>query len=328
MKVLFIGGTGTISSACSQLALEQGIDLYHLNRGQSDRPTPKGVETLRGDIRDSASAKRALGDHNFDVVVEWIAYSPEHIAVDLEQFSGRTKQYIFISSASVYHVPTLNLPITESTPLHNPYWKYSQEKIACEQRLMQAYRQTGFPVTIVRPSHTYDERMAPMGFGYTVIDRMRRGKKVIVHGDGTSIWTLTNHKDFASGLLGLLGQPLAIGDSFHITNSEILTWNRIFKVIAEAAGVEADIIHIPSDFIAAFDAKWGASLLGDKAHSKIFDNSKIKSLVPAFNPVIPFQRGARQILAYYDADPAHRTVDEEQHERMDRIIEAYQAVWP
>jgi nucleoside-diphosphate-sugar epimerase len=328
VKVLFIGGTGTISSACTQRALDKGYELYHLNRGLSDRPTPNGVKVLRSDIRNKESTKQALGEHTFDVVVDWVAFTPDHIDTDIELFSGRTMQYVFISSASAYHVPPLNLPITESCPLSNPYWQYSRDKIACEERLTQAYREVEFPSTIVRPSHTYDCRLTPMEFQYTVINRMRQGKKVIMHGDGTSLWTLTHHKDFAVGLVGLLGNDRAIGDSFHITNDEILTWNQIFKLMADAAGVEARLVHIPSDFIAAFDPDWGAGLLGDKAHSKIFDNTKIKRTVPEFNPVIPFYQGAREIIAYYDADPSHQIIDAEQDQRMDCIIAAYESALP
>jgi nucleoside-diphosphate-sugar epimerase len=328
VKVLFIGGTGTISSACTLQALAQGIDLYHLNRGRSSRPAPMGVRTLRADIRDVGAARKALSDHTFDAVVDWVAFNPDHIETDIELFGGRMKQYIFISSASAYHVPPLSLPITESCPLYNPYWMYSSGKIECEARLTRAYRQDGFPATIVRPSHTYDDRMVPMGFGYTVIDRMRRGKPVIVHGDGTSLWTLTHHRDFAVGLVGLLGQSKAIGDCFHITSDEILTWNQIFHTMADAANTDAHLVHIPSDFIAAFDSNWGASLLGDKAYSKTFDNSKIKRLVPAFDPVIPFQQGAREIIAYYDSDPARRTVDRDQDAKMDQILDAYRSAWP
>ena len=328
MKVLFIGGTGIISSACSRRAVDVGIELFHLNRGQSRRPAPAGVKVLRGDIREEGSALQALADHSFDVVVNWVAYVPGHIEMDLKLFSGRAKQYVFISSASAYHTPPLNLPITESTPLYNPFWQYSQDKIACEERLTQAYRERGFPVTIVRPSHTYDNTLTPMGFQYTVIDRMRKGKKVIVYGDGTSLWTLTHHDDFAVGLVGLLGNPHAIGDTFHITNDEILTWNQIFTIMAEAAGADPRFVHIPSEFIAAFDPEWGANLLGDKSHSMIFDNTKIRRTVPAFNPTIPFQQGAREIVAYYDSDPAHQAINSRQDEMMDRIITAYESAWP
>ena len=328
MKVLYIGGTGTISSACTQRAVDLGIDLYHLNRGKSKRPTPDSVTVLRSDIRDLKSTEKVLSDHTFDVVVNWIAYTSDHIDRDIELFSGRTKQYIFISSASAYHVPPLNLPITELCPLHNPYWQYARDKISCEQRLTQAYRETGFPATIVRPSHTYDYTLVPMSFKYTVIDRMRQGKKVIVYGDGTSLWTLTHHKDFAVGFVGLLGNDRAIGDAFHITNDEILTWNQIFNLMAEAAGVEPKLVHIPSDFIAAFDPEWGAGLLGDKAHSKIFDNTKIKRTVPDFNPIIPFNQGAKEIVAYYASDPSHQTIDTDKDIMMDRIIAAYESALP
>lgn len=328
MKVLFIGGTGTISSACTVRALQEDIELFHLNRGQSDRPAPDGVTTLHADIRDTDSVKAILADYTFDAVVEWIAYTPEHIELDLELFTGRTQQYIFISSASAYQVPPTTLPITEACPLDNPFWQYARDKIACEARLTRANQKSGFPVTIVRPSHTYDNRLTPMSYKYLVIDRMRRGKKVIVHGDGTSLWTLTHHKDFAVGLVGLLGNEKAIGEAFHITSDEILTWNQIFGIMAEAAGVEPQLVHIPSEFIAAFDPERGASLLGDKAHCKFFDNSKIKRFVPDFNLVIPFCEGAREIIAYYDADVARRVIDKQEDALKDRIIAAYESAWP
>ena len=326
LKVLFIGGTGIISSACSELALERGLDLYLLNRGQSFRPTPAGATVLHGDIRNPESARAALGDLQFDAVVNWIAFTPEHIETDLALFNGRTRQYIFISSASAYQTPPVQLPITESTPLLNPYWAYSRAKIACEERLMQAYRQDGFPMTVVRPSHTYDKTLLPMDGGYTVVNRMRQGKKVIVHGDGTSLWTLTHHRDFAKAFVGLLGNSHALGETFHITSDELLTWNQIFQLVAQAAGVEANIVHIPSDFLARFSADWGASLLGDKAHSVIFDNSKIKRAVPDFVAAIPFAQGAREIMAWYDADPARQKVNAEIDQRIDDIIAAYERV--
>lgn len=328
MKVLFIGGTGIISSACTQLAVDKGIELYHLNRGQSQRPTPDPVKVLRGDIRDQKSAERALAGHTFDVVVNWVAYTPDHIEMDIELFSGRANQYVFISSASAYQTPPLNLPITESTPLHNPFWQYSRDKINCEAHLTQAYHEAGFPATIVRPSHTYDCTLTPMGFQYTVLNRMRQGKKVIVHGDGTSLWTLTHHRDFAVGLVGLLGNDRAIGDTFHITSDEILTWNLIFELMADAAGVKPKLVHVPSEFIAAFDPEWGASLLGDKAHSMIFDNTKIKRTVTEFNPTIPFYQGAKEIVAYYDADPSQQRINTKQDEMMDRIIASYESALP
>jgi len=328
MKVLFIGGTGVISSACSRLAVNRGIDLYLLNRGQTARPIPEGARILRGDIRDRASVERALGDTTFDVVVNWINFTPNHVEADIELFRGRTGQYIFISSASAYQKPLSSLPITESTPLDNPFWAYSRAKLACEERLMQAYREKKFPITIVRPSHTYDRTKVPLLGHYTGIDRMRKGKKVIVHGDGTSLWVLTHHEDFAKGFVGLLGNHHAIGHAFHITSDELLTWNQIYTILAHAAGVEPQIVHVPSDLLAAFDPELGAGLLGDKAHSVIFDNNKIKRLVPDFAATIPFSQGAREIVAWFDADPARQEVDEQANHLFDRIIAAYEAIRP
>jgi nucleoside-diphosphate-sugar epimerase len=270
--------------------------------------------------------ERALGDATFDVVVNWINFTPEHVEADLEIFRDRTGQYIFISSASAYQKPLSSLPITESTPLDNPFWAYSRAKIACEERLMQAYRENKFPVTIVRPSHTYDRTKVPLLGHYTDIDRMRKGKKVIVHGDGTSLWVLTHHEDFAKGFVGLLGNRRAVGHAFHITSDELLTWNQIYTILAHAAGVEPRIVHVPSDLIAAFDAEVGAGLLGDKAHSVIFDNHKIKRLIPDFAATIPFSQGAEEILAWFDADPARQVVDEQVNHLIDRIIASYNAV--
>lgn len=329
MKVLFIGGTGTISSACSRLAVKRGIELYLFNRGQTERPVPEGARVLHGDIRDKASVESVLGNATFDTVVNWINFIPEHVEADIEFFRGRTGQYIFISTASAYQKPIASLPITESTPLDNPYWDYSRAKIACEERLMGAYREEKFPITIVRPSHTYDKTLLPFYGRYTVIDRMRKGKEVIVHGDGTSLWVLTHHEDFANGFVGLLGNHRAIGDAIHITSDEVLTWNQIFTILAHAAGVtEPRLVHVPSACIAAFDAEWGASLLGDKAHSVIFDNSKIKRLAPDFVASIPFSRGAEEIMAWFDADPARQVLDDDANRLLDRIIAAYQVIWP
>jgi nucleoside-diphosphate-sugar epimerase len=327
MKVLFIGGTGVISSACSQLAVARGMELFLLNRGQTSRPIPEGAHVLRGDIRNRESVRDALGDMTFDVVVDWIAFTPEHVQADIDLFRDRTRQYIFISSASAYQTPPARLPVTESTPLDNPFWDYSRAKIACEERLLHAYRDERFPITIVRPSHTYDQTKLPVYGGYTAIDRMRKGKKVIVHGDGTSLWVLTHHTDFARGFVGLLGNQGAIGQVFHITSDEILTWNQIFEILAHAAGAEARLVHVPSEFIAAFDPEWGVNLLGDKSHSMIFDNSKIKSIVPDFAATIPYSWGAEQQIAWYDADPARQAVDEELDRLMDSIIAAYESAW-
>jgi nucleoside-diphosphate-sugar epimerase len=321
MKVLFIGGTGIISSACSQLALNQGMELYLLNRGQSVRPVPQGAYVLHGDIRDPQSARAALGNHTFDAVVNWIAFTTDHIEADLNLFRGRTGQYVFISSASAYQTPPASLPVTESTVLDNPWWEYSRNKIACEERLVRAYREEKYPITIVRPSHTYDRTLLPMDGGWTVVDRMLRGQKVIVHGDGTSLWTLTHHTDFAKGFNGLLANPHTIGEAFHITSDEWLSWNQIFEITARAFGTKADIVHVPSDVIAKFDPNWGAGLLGDKTHSMIFDNTKVKRLVPDFLCTTPFRRGVEEIAAWYNADPARRTVDSAFNALCDRIFE-------
>jgi nucleoside-diphosphate-sugar epimerase len=309
MRVLFVGGTGIISSACAPLAVERGIELYLLNRGASTRGVPAGARVLHADARDPASVRAALGDLSFDAVVDWIAFTPEHVEADLALFRGRTRQLVFISSASAYQTPPAHLPVTESTPLANPYWQYSRDKIACEERLLRAWRDEGFPVTVVRPSHTYDARTLPFDAGWTVVDRMRRGRPVVVHGDGTSLWTLTHHRDFAVGLVGLLGHEGAVGHAFHITSDELLTWNQIHEIVGRAAGVRPTLVHVPSRRIAAAHADWGASLLGDKAHSMIFDNAKIRRFVPDFRPSIPFARGAEEIVAWYDADPSRRVVD-------------------
>ncbi len=328
MKVLFIGGTGIISSACSELAAERGVELYVMNRGQSSRPLPEGVHLLQGDVRDRASVEAALGDATFDAVVNWVAFTPEHIETDLEVFAGRTGQYVFISSASAYQTPPLSLPITESTPLRNPFWDYSRAKIACEERLIRSYRDEAFPVTIVRPSHTYDRTLLPMDGGYTVVDRMRRGEKVIVHGDGSSLWVLTHHRDFAKGFVGLLGHPRAVGETFHITSDEVLTWNQIFETVARAAGTTAQIVHVPSEVVAAHDAGWGAGLLGDKAHSMVFDNTKIKRIVPDYVATVPFAWGAEEIMAWFDADPARQVIDTKRDRLMDKIITAQLSALP
>jgi nucleoside-diphosphate-sugar epimerase len=324
MKVLFIGGTGIISSACVPLALARGIDLYLLNRGKSDRETPTGAKVLNADIRDPESAASALAGHTWDVVVDWIAFTPNHIQTDLDLFEGKTGQYVFISSASAYQTPPSTLPITESTLLDNPFWDYSRNKIACEELLIDAYRRRKFPYTIVRPSHTYDRTLLPFDGGYTVVDRMRKGLPVIVHGDGTSLWTLTHHADFAKGFVGLLGNAHAIGEAYHITSDEWLTWNQIFDHVAAAVGTVANKVHIPSDVIAARDPNWGASLLGDKANSSVFDNAKIKRAVPDFICSIPFSVGAREIINWYDADPARQIVSEQTNSLMDELLARFQ----
>ncbi len=321
MKVLFIGGTGIISSACARQALELDIELTALVRGRSnERPLPAAVEVLHADIRDSASADAALGDRSFDVVVDYVAFTPEQVRADLERFLGRVGQYIFISSASAYRKPLASLPIVEGTPLANPYWQYSRDKIACEELLMAAWRDEAFPVTIVRPSHTYDRLSLPTLAGYTDIDRMRRGDPVVVHGDGTSLWVLTHHLDFARAFVGLLGNPKAIGECFHITSDLLLTWNEIYETLARAAGCEAQLVHVASETIARAVPKWGPGLLGDKAHSLMFDNTKIKRVVPGWAASIPFSQGAREIIDFYDGEASRRRVDAEVDAAMDTLV--------
>ena len=324
LKVLFIGGSGIISSASARLAVERGIDLHVLNRGTSTaRPLPDGVTVLRGDIRDPASARAALGTHDFDAVVDWVAFTPEHVQSDIDLLTGRTGQYVFISSASAYQTPPTRLPIVESTPLRNPHWKYSRDKIACEDLLVAAYRTSGFPATVIRPSHTYDKTLIPLDGGWTVLDRMRRGKEIVIHGDGTSLWTLTHHADFAKGLVPLLGHPRAVGDTFHIMSDDVLTWDQIAHTLAAAAGTEARIVHVPSDAIAAVDAGWGAGLLGDKAHSMVFDTTKLRRIVPDFRATIPFEQGAREIVEWYDGDASRRTVDARFDALVDQLVERF-----
>jgi len=324
LRVLFIGGSGIISAACSQLAAERGIKLSVLNRGATHlRPLPPEATVLHGDIRDHLAAREALGDLEFDAVVDWVAFTPEHVQADIELFRGRTGQYVFISSASAYQTPPARVPVTESTPLRNPFWQYSRDKIACEDLLVEAYRQTGFPATIVRPSHTYDRASIPFDGKWTALARMRAGKEVVVHGDGTSLWTLTHSADFARGFVPLLGHPRTIGDAFHITSDDVLTWNQIAEALAAAAGVTARLVHVPSDAIAAADAAWGAGLLGDKAHSMVFDNSKLRSVVPGYRAEIPFEQGAREIVAWHDEDPARQQADARLDAVMDKLVAAY-----
>ena len=324
LRVLFIGGSGIISAACSRLAAERGIKLSVLNRGATHlRPLPPEATVLHGDIRDHLAAREALGDLEFDAVVDWVAFTPEHVQADIELFHGRTGQYVFISSASAYQTPPARVPVTESTPLRNPFWQYSRDKIAGEDLLVEAYRQTGFPATIVRPSHTYDRTSIPFDGKWTALARMRAGKEVVVHGDGTSLWTLTHSADFARGFVPLLGHPRTIGDAFHITSDDVLTWNQIGEALAAAAGVTARLVHVPSDAIAAADAAWGAGLLGDKAHSMVFDNSKLRSVVPSYRAEIPFEQGAREIVGWHDEDPARQQADARLDAVMDKLVAAY-----
>jgi len=330
MKALFIGGTGLISSAVSRLALERGIDLTLLNRGQRGEFFPRGARQVVADHRDPRAAREALKGQSFDVVVDWIAFTPEQAAQDVELFAGRTGQYIFISSASAYQKPPTHWRITESTPLANPYWPYSRAKIACEDLLMREYREKGFPVTIVRPSHTYGPTQIPAAVysgehPWTLVDRMRRGRGVVVPGDGTALWTMTHNSDLAKGFVGLMGNLHAIGHAFHITTDEVLTWNQIYGLIGEAAGVKPRLVHVPSDLIAAFDPAQGEGLIGDKAHCGVFDNTKIKTFVPGFVATVSFAEGIRESVRWFEAHPERCTVDEGLNARCDRMIEASEA---
>ncbi len=320
MKVLFIGGTGIISSGCVNEAVENGFDLTLLNRGRSSRPIPDGVEVLQADYRDIEAVHRVIAGRKFDVVVNWIVFTPDQAERDIALFHENTSQYIFISSASVYQKPPDSLPITESTPLSNPFWKYARDKIACEELLMESYSRNRFPVTIVRPSHTYDRTLVPLRGGFTWLKRMIKGEPVILHGDGTSLWVLTHNRDFAKGFTGLLGNPLAIGEAFHITSNELLSWNQIADQLAKAAGVKARVVHVTSEEINRYDQDWGESLLGDKSHSVIFNNDKIRRMVPGFKAQIPFQQGAREIVEWYSEDVSRQQVDQKLDSLIDRII--------
>lgn len=329
MKVLFIGGTGTISYSCSKLALEKGFEVSLLNRGKSTLREPLvGAELIFADIRKPETVRQALGDRHFDVIVEFLAFNPDHIEIDLELFRGRTNQHIFISSASAYQTPPEKLPVTEETPLENPVWQYSRDKAACETRLMRAYREEGFPVTIVRPSHTYDEGYIPVTGRWSFVDRMLQGKPVIVYGDGTSIWTMTHSTDFAKGFVGLFGKAEAVGQAYHITSDEWQTWNQIVEKLAAAVGVEPKIVHVPSDLIAQFDPEWGEGLLGDKAHSFILDNSKIKALVPEFVCTVPFKEGIARSVEFYRQHPELQAIDTKFNDTVDTILDFYAKAWP
>jgi nucleoside-diphosphate-sugar epimerase len=329
MKVLFIGGTGTISYSCSKLAIQKGFEVSLLNRGKSTLREPLvGAELIYADIREPDTVRQALGDRRFDVVVEFLAFNPDHIEIDLQLFRGRTNQYIFISSASAYQTPPEKLPVTEDTPLENPVWQYSRDKAACEARLMRAFQEEGFPVTIVRPSHTYDEGYIPVTGRWTFVDRMLQGKPVIVYGDGTSIWTMTHSSDFAKGFVGLFGKSEAIGQAYHITSDEWQTWNQIVGKLAEAVGVEPKIVHVPSDLIAQFDPEWGEGLLGDKAHSFILDNCKIKALVPEFVCTVPFREGIARSVEFYRQHPELRVIDAKFNDTVDAILDSYAKAWP
>ena len=321
-RILFIGGTGVISAPSVRRAVQLGHVVTVLNRGRSSvRPLPGEVEALRADATDSAAVDASLAGREFDVVAQFRAFTPDHVAADIARFTDRTGQYVFISSASAYQKPPVRLPVTESTPLRNPFWQYSRDKIACEDELVRAYRQSGFPATIVRPSHTYDETLIPTIGGWTDVARMRAGKPVVVHGDGTSQWTLTHSDDFAVAFVGLLGHPAAIGDSFTITGTHAPTWNQVYTWLGEAAGVCPELVHVASETIAAICPEHGDGLIGDKAHSMVFDCSKVAALVPEFKTTIRYDEAAYHQVAWFDANIEQQEIDPELDSAFDRLVD-------
>ena len=325
MNVLFIGGTGLISSGVTPALIEAGHDVWLLNRGTSPLGTPAGARTITADAHDEQAVAAAAAGHDWDVVVQWVAYTPDHVARDLRAFAGHTGQYVFISSASAYQKPPAHWLITERTPLENPFWEYSRQKIACEEVLRA---QSDVPWTIVRPSLTYGPSQIPVCVGswdlpFTIIDRMRRGAPVIVPGDGTSLWTITHHSDFAQGFNGLLGRPEALQEDFHITSDEALTWRQIYEDVAAAAGAEPNFVYVPTEAIVAADEEALGSLWGDKVHSAVFDNSKLKALVPEFAARVPFSEGIRDSVAWFDADPARQGIDTAANALWDGLASIY-----
>lgn len=328
MKALFIGGTGTISSAITRQLLEQGCELYLLNRGTRNDSLPSGAHIIQADINDEEQVAKLIADLDFDVVADFIAFMPAQLERDYRLFKDKTKQYIFISSASAYQKPLSDYRINEGTPLSNPYWEYSRNKIACEDYLMKQYREQGFPITIVRPSHTYDERSIPLGVHgrkgtWQVAKRMLEGKPVIIHGDGTSLWTMTHNSDFAKGFIGLMGNLHAIGESVQITSDESLTWNQIYEAIARALGVKLHAVHAASSFLDACSTEdYRGGLIGDKANTVVFDNSKLKRLVPGFTATTRFDQGIKQTIDYVLAHPEHQIKDPEFDVWCDKVIAA------
>ncbi|WP_438445022.1 SDR family oxidoreductase [Gorillibacterium sp. sgz5001074] len=331
MKVLFIGGTGTISSAITRQLAESGTELVLVNRGNRSGSLPANVTVLQADINDEGRVAELLEGMEFDVVADFIAFHPAQLERDYRLFKGKTKQFIFVSSASAYQKPLSDYRITEGTPLANPYWEYSRNKIACEEYLMKQYRETGFPVTIVRPSHTYDERSIPLGVHgrngtWQVAKRMLENKPVLIHGDGTSLWTLTHNSDFARGFIGLMGNLHALGEAVNITSDESVTWNQIYETIARALGVPLQAVHVSSSFLAACSKEdYRGGLLGDKANTVVFDNAKLKRLVPGFTATVRVDQGIRQTVEYILAHPEYQRVDEEFDQWCDKVIRALDA---
>lgn len=321
MKVLFIGGTGNISLAVSEQLIAAGVDLWLLNRSGQHSALAR-AQFIRGDISQLNTVAGALHQHEWDVVVNWIAFSPADIERDIALFRGKTSQYVFISSASCYQNLSSTV-ITEETPLANPYWEYSRNKIAAEQTLWDAFQREGFPATIVRPSHTYST-VLPLTIGgwheYTTVARIKAGQSIVVQGDGNALWTLTHAEDFARGFIGLLGLAAAIGEAFHITSDEFLSWNQIYQLTAAAIGCEAKIVHVTSDKICQLDPDYTGSLLGDKSVSAIFDNSKIKRFVPSFKATIPFTEGIQRTIAWFEADPRRQFINPDTDAFIERLI--------
>ena len=332
MKALFVGGTGIISTAVvKRLVDELGWEVWLLNRGNRMDIVPKGVHQIIADIKNEEDVKAKLKDLSFDTVCEFIGFQVEDVERDFRLFQGKTRQYIYISSASAYHKPAASYVITEGTALANPYWQYSRDKIACEEYLMDKYRNEEFPITIVRPSHTYDERNIPLGVHgkngfWQVIKRMMEGKPVIIQGDGSSLWTATFNRDFAIGFTGLMGNRHAIGEAFHITGDETLTWNQIYETIADALGVTLKPYHVSSEFLAATGDKFGydftGSLIGDKSVSVVFDNSKLKRAVPDMKTTVRFDQGVRIALDYILSHTECQVEDPEFDSWCDKVIEA------
>ncbi len=328
MKALVIGGTGTISTAVVNRLAETGWDVTVLNRGNRNGSIPEGVKHIAADMNEEEDVRAKLEGLSFDTVCEFIGYKKEQVERDFRLFAGKTKQYIYISSASAYHKPLRSHIVNEATALANPYWQYSRDKIECEEFLMRMYREKGFPVTIVRPSHTFDERKLPVAIhgnrgSWQVAERILAGKPVIIPGDGTALWTLTFNTDFAMGYVGLMGNPHAIGEAFQITANESMTWDQIHRVIADALGKELIACHVSSDFLAAagpqFDLYGG--LLGDKAANIVFDNTKLKRAVPQYSPKIRMEEGLRRTVEYILAHPEYQVKDPEFDSWCDKVIE-------
>jgi nucleoside-diphosphate-sugar epimerase len=326
LRVLYIGGSGNISTACVEASLARGHRVTLLCRGRTGNAFGAAVEEIHGDRNDLAVLREAAERTRYDAVVNFVGFDVAQVELDLAAFAGRTGQYLFISSAAVYQKPPGHYLIRETTPLGNSFWEYARRKIACEERLLAAHRSEGFPVTIVRPAYTYGPTWIPAaigGHGYTIVDRIRNGRPIVSHGDGSSLWVATHTTDFARGLVGLLGEPRALGEAFHITSDEVVTWDAIYRAIGRAAGAEPDILHVPSDFIAAVEPAWAGTLLGDKAHSAVFDNAKVKACVPDFRAVVGLEAGVVRSLAWYDADASRRVVDPGADARLDRIVRLY-----